>query len=255
MQRSKPNLAMTYISKCDLVVYDLHSGNPEDVQLALDAMYKPRLDDDPAQEKIIILISSLLAWDNTPRNLEEIRSPQEIEEEMKAKAQAEAKAILEAAKAEVKGDNEEDEDDSKARADVTSKAALSGDEGQAEGKEEEKPVEAPITVLKRKKYLHHPFTEQDFIKRKASAEYAKIKEVEDRVLNFKKEGVKTYVISAGVLYGLGEAIFNHHFERAWKQDPQKLPIIGEGNNFVPTIHVKDLARMVKKIFESPPADQ
>ena len=125
---------MTYISKCDLVVYDLHSGNPEDVQLALDAMYKPRLDDDPAQEKIIILISSLLAWDNTPRNLEEIRSPQEIEEEMKAKAEAEAKALLEAAKAEVKGDNEEDEDDSKARADVTSKAALSGDEGQAEGK-------------------------------------------------------------------------------------------------------------------------
>jgi len=39
---------MTYISKCDLVVYDLHSGNPEDVTLALDAMNKPRVDDDPA---------------------------------------------------------------------------------------------------------------------------------------------------------------------------------------------------------------
>ena len=75
MQRSKPNLAMTYISKCDLIVYDLHSGNPEDVQLALDAMNKPRPDDDPGQEKTIILISSLLAWDSTPRNLEEVRSP------------------------------------------------------------------------------------------------------------------------------------------------------------------------------------
>ena len=107
-------------------------------------------------------------------------------------------------------------------------------------------------VKKRKRYLHHPFTEEDYLKRKASSEYAKIKEVEDLVLEFKKEGVKTYVISAGVLYGLGEAIFNHHFERAWKQDPQKLPIIGEGKNFVPTIHVKDLARMVKKIFEAPP---
>lgn len=105
---------------------------------------------------------------------------------------------------------------------------------------------------KRKRYIHHPFTEADYQKRRASAEYAKIKEVEDRVLTFKKEGVKTYVISAGVLYGLGEAIFNHHFERAWKQDPQKLPIVGEGKNFVPTIHVKDLARMVKKIFEAPP---
>ena len=100
--------------------------------------------------------------------------------------------------------------------------------------------------------MHHPFTEADYLKRKASAEYARIKEVEDRVLQFKKEGVKTYVISAGVLYGLGEAIFNHHFERAWKQDPEKLPVIGEGKNHLPTIHVKDLARMVKKIFEAPP---
>lgn len=64
--------------------------------------------------------------------------------------------------------------------------------------------------------------------------------------------MKTFVISAGVLYGLGEAIFNHHFERAWKQDPVKLPVIGEGKNHLPTIHVKDLARMVKKIFEAPP---
>ena len=72
---------MTYISKCDLIVYDLHSGNPEDVQLALDAMSKPKVDDDPEQEKIIILISSLLAWDATARNLEEIRSPADIEAE------------------------------------------------------------------------------------------------------------------------------------------------------------------------------
>jgi len=75
------------------------------------------------------------------------------------------------------------------------------------------------------------------------------------VLNFKKEGVKTYVISAGVLYGQGEAIFNSHFKNSWKQDPQKLPIVGEGNNLVPTIHVTDLARMTKKIFESQPERQ
>jgi len=31
-----------------------------------------------------------------------------------------------------------------------------------------------------------------------------------------------------------------------------LPLVGEGNNFVPTIHVTDLARMVKKVSESKP---
>ena len=66
---------MTYISKCDLIVYDLHSGNPDDVSLALDAMEKKRGEEEATNEKIIILISSLLAWDATPRNLEEILSP------------------------------------------------------------------------------------------------------------------------------------------------------------------------------------
>ena len=75
------------------------------------------------------------------------------------------------------------------------------------------------------------------------------------VLSFKREGVKTYVISAGVLYGQGEAIFNSHFKKAWLQDPEKLPVVGEGKNLVPTIHVTDLARMVKKIFEAPPERQ
>lgn len=118
-----------------------------------------------------------------------------------------------------------------------------------ENKEDVKP---PAPAPKRKKYLHLPFSEADYKNRAAGEEYAKIKEIEDLVLEFKKEGVKTYVISAGVLYGMGEAIFNLHFKKAWLQDPQKLPIVGEGRNLVPTIHVKDLARMVKKIYETKP---
>lgn len=61
-------------------------------------------------------------------------------------------------------------------------------------------------------------------------EYRLIKEIEDEVLSFKKENVKTYVISAGILYGKGEAIFNNHFQKAWLQDPVRLPFVGEGNN-------------------------
>lgn len=46
-------------------------------------------------------------------------------------------------------------------------------------------------------------------------EYQIIKQIETEVLDFKKENVKTYVISAGILYGNGEAIFNSHFKKAW----------------------------------------
>jgi hypothetical protein len=31
LKRSKPNLAKSYVSKCDLIVYDMHAGNPRDV--------------------------------------------------------------------------------------------------------------------------------------------------------------------------------------------------------------------------------
>jgi hypothetical protein len=59
LKRSKPRLAMKYLSECDLIVYDLHSGKPDDVRLALEALNKHK---NPEEEKILILISSLMAW-------------------------------------------------------------------------------------------------------------------------------------------------------------------------------------------------
>lgn len=38
LKRSKPRLAQVYLKNCDLIVYDMHSGNPMDVKLALDAL-------------------------------------------------------------------------------------------------------------------------------------------------------------------------------------------------------------------------
>lgn len=48
---------------------------------------------------------------------------------------------------------------------------------------------------------------------------------------------------------------NSHFKKAWLQEPARLPVVGQGNNLVPTVHVTDLARMVKKIYESKPERQ
>ena len=74
-------MAKSYVSKCDLIVYDLHAGNPKDVKLAIDALAKPNKEDEPGNECILILISSLLAWDRTPKNLEEIKNPNEPDSE------------------------------------------------------------------------------------------------------------------------------------------------------------------------------
>jgi adenylate kinase len=60
------------------------------------------------------------------------------------------------------------------------------------------------------------------------------------------------VLCAGILYGNGERIFYEHFKRSWLQDPPKLPYIDKGDNLVPTIHVVDLSRLVRRIINKMP---
>ena len=112
--------------------------------------------------------------------------------------------------------------------------------------------EAPKEQPKPKQYIHLPWLEEDYKSRLAGPEYEEIKRIEDEILEFKKENVKTYVLASGIMYGMGENIFESHFKKAWLQNPEKLPYIGEGKNLVPTVHVKDLARMVKKVYETKP---
>ena len=59
--------------------------------------------------------------------------------------------------------------------------------------------------------------------------------------------LKVHILCTGVRYGHGEGVFYDHFKNAWMQQPSQLPIIGEGNNLIPTIHVRDLSGITKKL--------
>lgn len=50
-------------------MYDLHSGNPKDVELALAALKKYNFE----EEKTLILISSLMVWNRTPAKMREVK--------------------------------------------------------------------------------------------------------------------------------------------------------------------------------------
>ena len=60
--------------------------------------------------------------------------------------------------------------------------------------------------------------------------------------------MKVHVLCSGIRYGRGEGVFYDHFKNAWIQSPAQLPIIGDGKNLIPTIHIVDLARVTKKII-------
>lgn len=100
-----------------------------------------------------------------------------------------------------------------------------------------------------------PWTENDYKDRKYAPEVDFLFEAEEQVLNFQKENVKCYIIAAGALYGIEEQLFREHFKCAWLQSPPALQYVGEGENLVPCIHVRDLARFVKKIIEVKPENR
>jgi hypothetical protein len=168
---------MKYLSECDLIIYDLHSGNPQDVMLALEALRKFKFE----EEKVLILISSLMAWSGTPKKLEELKTPEQLAEEARL-AELAAKADAEGAE-EDKPKEDEDEPPEEEDEDAEDKPK----------KDQQPEVDKPKV---RKRYKHLPFSEKDYGLRNPIEEYKIIKEVEDEVLNFKKENVKTYVISA-----------------------------------------------------------
>lgn len=79
--------------------------------------------------------------------------------------------------------------------------------------------------------------------------YQQWKDLEDlflKCLNAEDTKVKAYVVAGGVLYGKGESTFARLFEDSWRGQ-KGLAILGSGANRIPTVHVQDLAKVVRHI--------
>lgn len=79
-----------------------------------------------------------------------------------------------------------------------------------------------------------------------------VKHLENLAMTANKfnDNIRVHIICSGLPYGHGEAndVFYEFFRRSWLSlhpDLASLPVIGAGDNNLPTIHVKDLARFVK----------
>lgn len=78
--------------------------------------------------------------------------------------------------------------------------------------------------------------------------YEQWKEMEELVREcFSLEGsqVKAFVVGAGVLYGDGEETFTQLFKDAWL-GIENHTITSPGTNHIPTVHVRDVARLVRQ---------
>lgn len=184
-----------------------------------------------------------MVWNKTPPKMKEIKEGGDVPEGEGAEGENGDSPDGEDKK------DEADKEDARSNQDEDNISRVN-EEGEAVDITHQEIVEKEVP--KPKQYIQLPYLEEDFATRVPSSEYEEIKRIEDEILEFKKENVKCYVLASGIMYGMGESIFESHFKKAWLQDPERLPFVGEGKNLVPTVHVKDLARMVKKVFETKP---
>jgi adenylate kinase len=171
-------------------------------------------------EKILIIISSIMTWARTPQKVKKEKTEEEEGSEQKLEEES--------------GDEE-----------------IPDEEPVEEGKEEGSP-EVEEQKEPPKKFL--PFKDRDYISRIPSKKYYNYKMIETVALSAASTNpmLKTYIICPGFIYGCGEDMFYDYFKMAWLTEPNKLPIIGDGKNSIPTIHILDLVSLIKRIIEKKP---
>lgn len=208
-----------HILDSDIVIYDLLNTSFEEVDHVIKTFKTHEYD----QEKVLILISSVMSWANTSPKCKKILEDGEEGEE----------------------DQEEEEEPQDEEDEEPDEEEAEGEENQEEPPEDEDAPPKPVVLN---------FKEKDFHLRVPSRRYQHLKTLETLALSSVKAqpNLRVYVLCAGVLYGSGERILHSHFKQSWLQDPVKLPYVGEGKNLVPTIHVRDLARLVNKIVRKRP---
>lgn len=101
------------------------------------------------------------------------------------------------------------------------------------------------------------FSDADFAKRVPTPKYQYLKNLENLAMTSAKINLnlKVHVVCSGLPFGNGEAndIFYEFFRRSWLSSHPELaalPVIGDGQNALPTIHVSDLAKCVRTLTEA-----
>ncbi|CAE7182588.1 Ak7 [Symbiodinium microadriaticum] len=95
---------------------------------------------------------------------------------------------------------------------------------------------------------------EDYIRRVPTPKFQDWKDIETQVLALKsKQGgmIRPYVVCAGIPYGNGEDAFLALFKAAW-QTRSTLRVIGEGKNYIPMVHARDVARLTRHIIQVGP---
>ncbi|NXK06479.1 KAD7 kinase, partial [Herpetotheres cachinnans] len=100
-----------------------------------------------------------------------------------------------------------------------------------------------------------PFTDEDYRRRKSHPNFMEHINAEKVILKLgktNKHKFSTYVVASGLQYGAGEGVLHYFFKIGWLSESPAIPVFGDGNNFIPTIHILDLAAVLQNVADHRP---
>ncbi|NXI03800.1 KAD7 kinase, partial [Pachycephala philippinensis] len=103
-----------------------------------------------------------------------------------------------------------------------------------------------------------PLNDEDFRRRKSHPSFTDYINAEKQIAKLgktDKEKFSTYVVASGHQYGVEEGLFHYFFKMCWLGETPAIPVFGDGNNIIPTIHIRDLAVVLQNVADHRPDSQ
>ena len=113
-------------------------------------------------------------------------------------------------------------------------------------------IEEQIKKQEKPKIKTYYYKETEYEKRIPNSRFFYYKILESLALTKNNPNLKSYIICPGFIYGCGEDIFYDYFKECWLKKIEYMPIIGDGENHIPTIHILDLIQVIKRIINLRP---
>ena len=234
----------------DIFIFNMHDANFNDIDYIIKGLKALKYE----KEKVLVIITSIMTWARTKPKYKKEEGGEEEKEEGEEEGEREEKKEEEKKEEDEEGKEQESEEE-----EYQPPEEEEGGEGDAEEKKEEEEKkegeegEEGGEPKEPKKILY--FKEKDFIKRIPSPKFYHDKMVETLALSNTNPNLKTYIVCPGFIYGCGEDLFYDYFKMSWLEIPGKLPIIGKGKNTIPTIHIKDLVSLIRRVIETKPKNK
>ncbi|CDW80676.1 dpy-30 motif family protein [Stylonychia lemnae] len=217
--QNKPRSFKKIVQKCDVFIIDILTAGVDFNEIDLVVKIIKSLPESHQQEKIVILISTVMTWICTPKKFIE-KYEESSDEEMN----------------------------------ITSDRNLNKDLATEDDIQVQRQYKQS-SKLKQKFVVYEPFVDKDFQNRVPPPRYQQHKNVENLLMTAQKsnKSLRCHVLCSGIPYGKGEMneVFYDFYRRSWLSLHKKLatlPVAGDGKNILPILHVQDLARSVKQLI-------